>query len=147
VAGALGLRLVEPEGWTCCGSSAAHGQDHVAAMTMPMRNLALMEKSGFAEVVAPCSACYFRFRSALHDVRADRSLGTEALPLPSRWTAVETAPMRAQSRPSATGPARAGGLRAPAGATSIATLDNAKALALRRCCQRSKIEPFPAVEN
>jgi heterodisulfide reductase subunit B len=77
VAGELGLSLAEPDGWICCGSSAAHGQDHVLATTMPMQNLALMEKGGFEEVVAPCSACYFRFRSALHDVRADHDLAIE----------------------------------------------------------------------
>jgi heterodisulfide reductase subunit B len=33
-----------------------------------MQNLALIERSGFDEVVAPCSACYFRFKSAQHDL-------------------------------------------------------------------------------
>jgi heterodisulfide reductase subunit B len=74
VSAELGLALVEPEGWTCCGSSAAHGRDHVLATTLPMQNLALIEKSGFAEVIAPCSACYFRFKSALHDTRGEQAL-------------------------------------------------------------------------
>jgi heterodisulfide reductase subunit B len=68
VAGELGLKLVEPDGWTCCGSSAAHGSDQALATRLPMQNLALIEHSGFSEAVAPCSACYFRFKSAQHDV-------------------------------------------------------------------------------
>lgn len=68
VAAVLGLQLVEPEGWTCCGSSAAHGHDHVLATTLPMQNLGLIEQSGFGEVCAPCSACFFRFKSALADM-------------------------------------------------------------------------------
>ena len=74
VAPELGLALAEPDGWTCCGSSAAHGRDHVLATVLPLRNLALLEESGFTEVVAPCSACYFRFKSARHDVQADDAL-------------------------------------------------------------------------
>jgi len=70
----LGLKLVEPQGWICCGSSAAHGYDHVAAAALPMENLALIEKSGFTEVAAPCAACFFRFKSALHDVKEDPEL-------------------------------------------------------------------------
>ena len=64
----LGLKLVEPEGWTCCGSSAAHGRDHVLATVLPVQNLSLIEQCGFTEVTAPCSACYFRFKSALYDM-------------------------------------------------------------------------------
>ena len=74
VASELDLALVEPDGWTCCGSSAAHGSDHVLATALPLRNLALMEESGFTEVVAPCSACYFRFKSAQRDLREDAAL-------------------------------------------------------------------------
>lgn len=77
VSRALGLKLVEPDGWTCCGSSAAHGADHVLATSLPMQNLALVEKSGFTEVTAPCSACFFRFKSALHDMEGESILKTQ----------------------------------------------------------------------
>jgi heterodisulfide reductase subunit B len=73
----LGLKVVEPQGWTCCGSSAVHGADPVVATTLPIQNLALVEKSGFDEVMAPCSACLFRFKSALHDLREEDSLKTQ----------------------------------------------------------------------
>ena len=77
VCDALGIKLVEPQGWICCGSSAAHGSDHVLATRLPMENLALVEKSGFSEVAAPCSACFFRFKSALHDMHEEPELKTE----------------------------------------------------------------------
>jgi heterodisulfide reductase subunit B len=70
----LGLGLVEPKGWTCCGSSPAHKLDPEDAVRMPMQNLALFERSGFREVAMPCAACFSRFRAAQHEVREDRAL-------------------------------------------------------------------------
>ncbi|MBP1701878.1 MAG: CoB--CoM heterodisulfide reductase [Chloroflexi bacterium] len=65
----IGLHLVEPHGWVCCGSSAAHRADPVAALQLPLENLALMEQSGFSEVTMPCAACFNRHKTALHDIR------------------------------------------------------------------------------
>jgi heterodisulfide reductase subunit B len=73
-AGALGLGLVEPKGWTCCGSSPAHKLDPEDAVRMPMQNLALFERSGLDRVAMPCAACFSRFRAAQHEVHEDRSL-------------------------------------------------------------------------
>jgi heterodisulfide reductase subunit B len=70
----LGLELVEPHGWTCCGSSPAHKLDRDDALTMPLANLSLFERSGFDEVAVPCAACFSRFRAAQHEVRQDPSL-------------------------------------------------------------------------
>jgi heterodisulfide reductase subunit B len=69
VSKALGLHLTEPHGWLCCGSSAAHRADPQAALSLPMQNLALIEQSGFQEVVMPCAACFNRHKSALHEIR------------------------------------------------------------------------------
>ncbi len=74
VAGALGVDLVEPNGWTCCGASPAHKVDHYQGIRAPMENLALVEASGFDEVVAPCAACFNRFKAAAHEARADAGL-------------------------------------------------------------------------
>jgi heterodisulfide reductase subunit B len=74
VAEVLDVEPVEPEGWTCCGSSPAHHVDHYLGVRSPMLNLALIEKSGFHEVVAPCAACFNRFRTALHEIREDDAL-------------------------------------------------------------------------
>ena len=74
----LDLGLVEPKGWTCCGSSPAHKLDHDDALRMPMENLALIERMGFDQVAVPCAACYSRFRAALHEIRADPALKEQA---------------------------------------------------------------------
>ena len=68
---ALELRLIEPRGWLCCGSSAAHRADPEMALSLPMQNLALIEQSGFQEVAMPCAACFNRHKAALHEIRAD----------------------------------------------------------------------------
>ena len=66
---ALELRLVEPKGWICCGSSAAHRADPEAALRLPMQNLALIEQSGFREVTMPCAACFNRHKTAQYEFR------------------------------------------------------------------------------
>lgn len=66
---ALGIRLIEPRGWICCGSSAAHRYDPEVALRLPMENLRLMEQSGFQEVTMPCAACFNRHKSALYEIR------------------------------------------------------------------------------
>jgi len=66
--------LVEPKGWACCGASPAHHVDHYVGAKASMINLALIEKSGFEQVVAPCAACFSRFRTAVHDARQDPEL-------------------------------------------------------------------------
>jgi heterodisulfide reductase subunit B len=68
---ALEINLIEPHGWVCCGSSAAHRSDPEAALLLPMENLALVEKSGFKEVTMPCAACYSRHKAAQYEIRHD----------------------------------------------------------------------------
>jgi heterodisulfide reductase subunit B len=71
VSKALDLTLIEPKGWVCCGSSAAHRIDPEAATELPMENLALIEKSGFKEVTMPCAACFNRHKAAQYEIRHD----------------------------------------------------------------------------
>jgi heterodisulfide reductase subunit B len=68
---ALGISLIEPDGWVCCGSSAAHRADPQAAVRLPMENLSIIEQSGFEEVTMPCAACYNRHKAALYEIRRD----------------------------------------------------------------------------
>ena len=68
---ALDIKLVEPDGWVCCGSSAAHRADPAAALRLPMENLALFEQSGFHEVIMPCAACFNRHKAAQYEIRHD----------------------------------------------------------------------------
>ncbi len=70
----LDVELYEPKGWTCCGSSPAHSTDHLLATTMPIQNLALVEQSGFKEVLAPCISCYSRFKAAQYDIKRNPEL-------------------------------------------------------------------------
>lgn len=68
---ALNLPLVEPHGWVCCGSSAAHRSDPDAALRLPLENLALIEQSGLREVTMPCAACFNRHKAAQFEIRHD----------------------------------------------------------------------------
>jgi heterodisulfide reductase subunit B len=74
VAADLGVKLVEPEGWVCCGSSAAHATSHEMAAALPMRNLAMIAAGGHDSVTTPCAACFSRFKAAIHDVGANGEL-------------------------------------------------------------------------
>ncbi|MCP5076130.1 MAG: hypothetical protein GY947_22900, partial [Rhodobacteraceae bacterium] len=56
VARAMDVELVEPDGWGCCGSGAAHATDHELAVTLPMKTVAAVEKMGFDTLTSPCSA-------------------------------------------------------------------------------------------
>ncbi len=69
---ALGIHLIEPHGWLCCGSSAAHRIDPEEAFRLPFENLALIEQSGFQEATMPCAACFNRHKAALHELRLNR---------------------------------------------------------------------------
>ncbi len=66
---ALGMAIIEPEGWLCCGSSAAHRADPDEALRLPMENLSIIEQSGFQEVTMPCAACFNRHKAAQHEIR------------------------------------------------------------------------------
>jgi heterodisulfide reductase subunit B len=70
---ALDIILIEPRGWVCCGSTAAHRLDPEAALRLPMENLSLIEQSGFREVTMPCAACFNRHKVAQYEVRHDEN--------------------------------------------------------------------------
>lgn len=74
VAEKLGLNLVEPEGWVCCGTSPAHNTDHYRAMKLPMQTLAIADEMGQSYMTMPCAACFSRFRFAMHEVQQDAAL-------------------------------------------------------------------------
>lgn len=60
----LGITLIEPEGWACCGGSVAHRADPGQATGLPLQNLSLIEESGFSQVTMPCAGCFSRHRFA-----------------------------------------------------------------------------------
>jgi len=67
VARALGIELVEIDGWSCCGATAAHQTDRVLAASLPAANLLLAQRMGLDTVVT-CAACYSRMKAANHEV-------------------------------------------------------------------------------
>ena len=69
----LGVELLEIEDWNCCGATSGHNTNKLLSLALPARNLALAEKTGL-DVLAPCAACYNRFRNTEHVVRHDRKM-------------------------------------------------------------------------
>jgi len=67
----LGFQLQELEDWNCCGATSGHNTDKLLSLALPARNLAIAEKTGFNMIIAPCAACYNRFRTAEHAVQHD----------------------------------------------------------------------------
>lgn len=65
---ALGVELREVDDWICCGATAAHSLNHMLALALPARNLAIAQRDGFRELLAPCPMCsmeLLKARSAL----------------------------------------------------------------------------------
>lgn len=77
---ALGLRLYEPPGWLCCGSTPLHRSEPAEAMRLPLENLRLVAESGLEEVVMPCAACFNHHKRALYEAR-QHGEHVRALPL------------------------------------------------------------------
>lgn len=75
VLGALGVKLVELDDWTCCGATAAEGTSHLLSFALPARNIALAEKmKGDLDVLAPCSACYLNLKRVEREIVLDPGL-------------------------------------------------------------------------
>ncbi|MDD3023894.1 MAG: CoB--CoM heterodisulfide reductase iron-sulfur subunit B family protein [Syntrophomonadaceae bacterium] len=69
----MGVELVELEDWNCCGATSGHNTNKILSLALPARNLAIAEKTGL-DVLAPCAACYSRFRNTEHVVRHDSKM-------------------------------------------------------------------------
>ena len=54
---ALGVNLRELDDWICCGATAAHSLNHLLAVALPARNLAIAERDGLPDLLAPCPMC------------------------------------------------------------------------------------------
>jgi heterodisulfide reductase subunit B len=74
VAEKLGLNLMEPEGWVCCGTSPAHNTNYYRSVKLPMQTLAIAQEMGHSYMTMPCAACFSRFRIAMHEVQHDPNL-------------------------------------------------------------------------
>lgn len=67
VARALGMELVEPVGWTCCGATAAHQTDRLLAAALPAATLSKVAGTGM-DMLVSCAACYNRMKTANHEI-------------------------------------------------------------------------------
>jgi heterodisulfide reductase subunit B len=68
VAKALDIELIQPKGWTCCGSTPAHHTDKLLSIALPAANLLKAQKMGL-DMVVFCAACYNRMKVANHEIK------------------------------------------------------------------------------
>jgi heterodisulfide reductase subunit B2 len=71
---ALGVGLRELNDWICCGATAAHSLNHKLAVALPARNLAIAQRDGFAELLAPCPMCSMELMKARSALAASEQL-------------------------------------------------------------------------
>lgn len=64
----LEIRLEEIPDWICCGAIAACSSSRLFGVTLPAKNIALALEKGFDNVITPCSACFYHFKKALHEI-------------------------------------------------------------------------------
>ena len=76
VARALGIELVEPKGWTCCGSTPAHHTSKFLSIALPATNLLMAKKMGL-DMVVFCAACYNRMKVANHEIKTNPGIRKE----------------------------------------------------------------------
>jgi len=85
----LGVRLRELNDWICCGATAAHCINRQLALALPARNLALAERDGYTELLAPCPMCSMELIKTEQIVRQDeetRKKLSEVVELPIAGT-------------------------------------------------------------
>jgi heterodisulfide reductase subunit B len=75
--GALGAELRELDDWICCGATAAHSISQKLSIALPARNLAIAERDGIGELLAPCPMCSMELLHAQAEVAANPALRNE----------------------------------------------------------------------
>lgn len=70
----LGVEMVEINDWNCCGATAYMAVDEGKACALAARNLAIAEKDGLQQVMAPCSACYLVLNKTQHYLQESRAM-------------------------------------------------------------------------
>jgi len=73
----LDVQLREIDEWICCGATAAHSLNQKLSTALPARNLALAERGGFAQMLAPCPMCSMQLIKAQKALAADSALRGE----------------------------------------------------------------------
>jgi len=71
----LGIEFLEIEDWNCCGASVSYaGARDLAIKVLNARNLAIAEKNGGYDIVAPCSSCYVQMNRVNHELMENEDL-------------------------------------------------------------------------
>jgi len=81
VAGVLGIELIEPDGWSCCGTTMAHQVDHDLSVSLAAANLLKVKDMGL-DMVVSCASCYSRMKIANHEISTNpktREIVSDAL--------------------------------------------------------------------
>jgi heterodisulfide reductase subunit B len=76
VARALDIELLEPKGWTCCGSTPAHHSNKLLSIALPAANLLMAQKMGL-DMVVFCAACYNRMKVANYEIQKSPAIRQE----------------------------------------------------------------------
>ena len=71
---ALGIELVEPKGWTCCGASQIQDVDDFLSVCINARNIALAEAAGFDKIMTVCNTCTLMLRNTKYRLDNDANL-------------------------------------------------------------------------
>ena len=73
VAQSLGIELVEPKGWTCCGATAGHQTDRILSVALPAATLVKVKDMGL-DLIVNCAACYNRMKVANHEIATNQQV-------------------------------------------------------------------------
>jgi len=73
----LQVELKELDDWICCGATAAHNINKKLAVALPARNLAIAERDGIGEVLAPCPMCSMELIHVRNQLRESKLLRQE----------------------------------------------------------------------
>jgi len=73
----LQVELKELDDWLCCGATAAHNINKKLAVALPARNLAIAERDGINEVLAPCPLCSMALLQVRNRLRESEPLRME----------------------------------------------------------------------
>jgi len=73
----LQVELKELDDWICCGATAAHNLNKKLAIALPARNLAIAERDGIDEVLAPCPMCSMELIQVRNKLRESEALRQE----------------------------------------------------------------------
>ena len=81
----LDVNVRELDDWICCGATAAHSMSQRLSTALPARNLAIAERDGIEEVLAPCPMCsmeLIKAAGAIADSKTVREEMSEIVELP-----------------------------------------------------------------